>query len=495
MKFFNLSLRGRIYISMLALILISLLVIGITTIVFFNDQNKDYHEKRLKRKENTVIMSLRNFFQDLELNENMDIFMKEFNDEILELSNVNRINEKDSLEINIFNLNGQILMSSKYDYSDTAFYKTKIEATILKTLQETGNRQVQQLNDNYISTYTYVKNKKNKNIVIINIPYNTKLSPEKNELKLFLTTLIEIYIFLLFGASLIAYFLSNYITKSLRVISEKLKLVKINKVNDSIDWEGKDEIGTIVKEYNSMIIKLEESALKLAKSERESAWREMAKQVAHEIKNPLTPIRLSIQHLERSLDPDSPNFKSDLSRFSKKIIQQIDTLTSIANEFSRFAQMPKFELKKVDLTDIIFSAVELYKDLKTVKLKIETSTDKSAFIQGDKEQLTRVFNNLLNNAIQSIPDNIQGEIIIIIKSEEDKHIITVTDNGKGMDESVKEKIFQPNFTTKSTGTGLGLAMVKQIIDSHKGEIYFNSTLGSGTSFFIEFPKTENESTN
>ncbi len=211
MKFFNLSLRGRIYISMLALILISLLVIGITTIVFFNDQNKDYHEKRLKRKENTVIMSLRNFFQDLELNENMDIFMKEFNDEILELSNVNRINEKDSLEINIFNLNGQILMSSKYDYSDTAFYKTKIEAAILKNLQETGNRQVQQLNDNYISTYTYVKNKNNKNIVIINIPYDTKLSPEKNELKLFLTTLIKIYIFLLFGASLIAYFLSNYI--------------------------------------------------------------------------------------------------------------------------------------------------------------------------------------------------------------------------------------------------------------------------------------------
>ncbi len=495
MKFFNLSLRGRIYISMLALILISLLVIGITTIVFFNDQNKDYHEKRLKRKENTVIMSLRNFFQDLELNENMDIFMKEFNDEILELSNVNRINEKDSLEINIFNLNGQILMSSKYDYSDTAFYKTKIEAAILKNLQETGNRQVQQLNDNYISTYTYVKNKNNKNIVIINIPYDTKLSPEKNELKLFLTTLIKIYIFLLFGASLIAYFLSNYITKSLRVISEKLKLVKINKVNDSIEWVGKDEIGAIVKEYNNMIIKLEESALKLAKSERESAWREMAKQVAHEIKNPLTPIRLSIQHLERSLDPNSPDFKSDLSRFSKKIIQQIDTLTSIANEFSRFAQMPKFELKKVDLTDIIFSTVELYKDLKTVKLKIETSTDNSAFIQGDKEQLTRVFNNLLNNAIQSIPDNIQGEIIIVIKSEKEKHIVAVTDNGKGMDESVKKKIFQPNFTTKSTGTGLGLAMVKQIIDSHKGDIYFNSTLGSGTSFFIEFPKTENESTN
>ncbi len=386
-------------------------------------------------------------------------------------------------------------MSSKYDYSDTAFYKTKIEAAILKNLQETGNRQVQQLNDNYISTYTYVKNKKNKNIVIINIPYDTKLSPEKNELKLFLTTLIKIYIFLLFGASLIAYFLSNYITKSLRVISEKLKLVKINKVNDSIEWVGKDEIGAIVKEYNNMIIKLEESALKLAKSERESAWREMAKQVAHEIKNPLTPIRLSIQHLERSLDPNSPDFKSDLSRFSKKIIQQIDTLTSIANEFSRFAQMPKFELKKVDLTDIIFSTVELYKDLKTVKLKIETSTDNSAFIQGDKEQLTRVFNNLLNNAIQSIPDNIQGEIIIVIKSEKEKHIVAVTDNGKGMDESVKKKIFQPNFTTKSTGTGLGLAMVKQIIDSHKGDIYFNSTLGSGTSFFIEFPKTENESTN
>ena len=475
---------------MLALILLSLFVIGITTIIFFNAQNKEYHEKRLQRKEKTVITSLKILFQELDLNQKMDFFQKDFDDKIHELSIVNNI------EINVYNLEGEILMSSNFKYSDTTFYKTKIASHILKELKLTGERQVEKLNDNYINTYTYVKNENTKeNIVIINIPYNTELSPEKNELSSFLTTLLEVYIFLLIGASLIAYFLSNYITKSLRVIAEKLKLVKINTVNESIEWEGNDEIGTLINEYNSMISQLEESALKLAKSERESAWREMAKQVAHEIKNPLTPMRLSIQHLERSLDPKSPDFKNDLSNFSKKIILQIDTLTSIANEFSRFAQMPKFQLNKTDIKDIINITIELFKDVSHIQFAFNDHSLKNAYINGDKEQLIRVFNNLVKNAIQAIPDDKDGIINIHLKKEGNVYLIVVEDNGNGMSDEVKEKIFQPNFTTKSTGTGLGLAMVKQIIDSHQGEISFISSKEIGTSFFIEFPILQNETAN
>ncbi len=489
MKFFNLNLRGRIYVSMLALILLSLFVIGITTIIFFNEQNKEYHEKRLQRKEKTVITSLKILFQELDLNEKMDFFQKDFDDKIHELSVVNNI------EINVFNLEGEILMSSNFEYSDTTFYKTKIAGPILDKLKANGKRQIEKINASYFNTYTYVKNENTKeNIVIINIPYNTELSPEKNELSRFLTTLLEVYILLLIGASIIAYLLSNYITKSLRVIAEKLKLVKINTVNESIEWQGNDEIGALINEYNNMISLLEESALKLAKSERESAWREMAKQVAHEIKNPLTPMRLSIQHLERSLDPNSPAFKKDLANFSKKLIQQIDTLTSIANEFSRFAQMPKLQMNKADIKDIINTTIELYKDVNHLQFNFDYTQLEDAFINGDKEQLIRVFNNLVNNAIQAIPDEKNGTINIVLKKVTSNYLITIVDNGSGMSDEIKGKIFEPNFTTKSTGAGLGLAMVKQIIDSHQGKISFISTLGKGTSFFIEFPILENEAT-
>jgi two-component system, NtrC family, nitrogen regulation sensor histidine kinase NtrY len=473
---------------MLALILVSLLIIGVTTIVFFNNQNENYHAERLIRKEKTIIMSLQYFFKDLNHMENMDFVLKDFDYKIKELSDVNKI------EINVFNLNGDILMSSKYDYTNPDFYTFKMNPSILNKLKLEDKRQVESINKSSISTYTFVKNKSGENIVIINIPYDTQLSPNKNELRLFLTTLLEVYIFLLLGASLIAYFLSNYITKSIRVVGEKLKNVRINKANEKINWESKDEIGTLVKEYNSMIAQLEESALKLAKSERESAWREMAKQVAHEIKNPLTPMKLSVQHLERSLDPNAANFKELLANFSKKIVQQIDTLTSIANEFSRFAKMPKLELKQIDLKDILYSTIDFFKNEDAIRFKIVDNSLENVFIQGDLDQLIRVFNNIINNAIQALSDEKEGEITLELTQQKGAYVVTISDNGCGIENELKEKIFQPNFTTKTTGTGLGLAMVKQIVDSHMGVIYFKSSLKKGTTFYIEFPIPEDEGT-
>lgn len=475
------SLRIRIYFSMLALILFSLLIIGITTIVFFNNQNEKYHIERLKRKEHTVATSLQYFLKEVKIDEHMDIVRRDFEYKVKEIADVNDI------EINIFNTKGEILMSSRDDKDDPDFYTQKINDTILENLVKTKERQVEEFEKNYVSTYTYILNNEGKEVAIINIPYQLIDSINDEDLTSFLTTLVEIYLFLLIGASLLAYFLSNYITKSLRVIAESFKLIKINKKNAEIEWKGDDEIGTLIAEYNKMIEELEESATKLFKSERESAWREMAKQVAHEIKNPLTPMKLSVQHLQRSLDKNDPDFEEKVAKFSEKMIQQIEALTTIANEFSNFAKMPKANLEPIEIQDLLKSTIDLYGETDNVEIVYSDNGIEEGKIIGDKEQLIRVFNNLIKNAIQAIPDDKKGMINVEMVKKGNSFLIQIKDNGIGIPKDLEEKIFSPNFTTKSTGSGLGLAMVKQIIETHRGDIYFVTKEGEGTTFFVEIP--------
>ena len=480
---FKPNFRFRIYMSMLALIFISLIVIGATTIYFFNNQNEEYHIGRLERKETTIIASLQYFLEDFHVDKNTDVVSREFEKEIKFLADVNNV------ALNIFNTRGEILMSSDFNYDDPDFFEKSIHPLILKEIQSSNERKVFEEGKHYISAYSYIYDKDQNQIAIINIPYNTDNMPVRDDLNRFLKTLFEIYIFLLIGASLIAFFLSNYITKSMRTIAEKMKDVNINKKNTPLEWKAKDEIGMLVDEYNSMVTELENSAQKLAKNERELAWREMAKQVAHEIKNPLTPMKLSVQHLERALQPDDPNYHEKLSRFSLKMIQQIDTLTSIADEFSNFAKMPKANMEETELLIVLKSTIELFKETNNVTISFKTPIP-NAIINGDQKQLTRVFNNLIKNAIQAIPDERAGEIEVSLKQNENNFIIQIQDNGSGISEELLDKIFVPNFTTKSTGTGLGLAMVKQIVETHNGEIYFETELSQGTSFYVSLPSKE-----
>jgi signal transduction histidine kinase len=480
MKFYKPTLRTRIYISMLALIVLSLVVIGVTTIIYFNNQNEVYHKDRLQRKEKTVLMSLGYFFKDAENEDEINGVSKVFEDEITKLADINGV------EVNIFSMAGQILMSSDYDYADPDFYKTTVNEDVLTKLWSTQRRQVVELDDEHVSTYSVIYGKDNYTpIAIVNIPYNTTSVNQGAGVAPFLTTLIEIYIFLLIGASLIAFFLSNYITKGLRSIADKLKGVQINKKNEPIVWHGNDEIGSLVSEYNRMIAQLENSANKLAKSERESAWREMAKQVAHEIKNPLTPMKLSIQHLQRALQPDDPDFEVKMQRFADKLITQIDALTNIANEFSNFAKMPKSKMESLDIKDILLKTIDLFSEHENLVIKLTTNNLTSLPSTGDREQLTRVFNNIIKNAIQAIPDDREGLITVDLQRNETKYIITISDNGDGIPDEIIDKIFVPNFTTKTSGSGLGLAMVKQIVTAHDGDISFSTEVGKGTTFVVE----------
>lgn len=276
----------------------------------------------------------------------------------------------------------------------------------------------------------------------------------------------------------LAIFISNWVTAPLRLLQDNFSKIRFGKHNQQISYNKEDEIGALVKDYNKKLEELEFTAQQLAQSERESAWREMAKQVAHEIKNPLTPMKLSLQQLLRVYDPNDPESEKKVKKVADSIIEQIDALTKIANEFSNFAKMPRPEEVTMDLLPIIKNVSEVFRQEANCEITIET-TLKTVNVRADKDQMIRTFNNLIKNAIQAIPENKEGKIRIEIKKEEKLFLIEIEDNGTGIPQDKKPNIFVPYFTTKSAGTGLGLAMVKQIVENHNGTIYFTTKKEKG----------------
>jgi len=239
-----------------------------------------------------------------------------------------------------------------------------------------------------------------------------------------------------------------------------------------------------------MIQKLEDSAEQLSQSAQEGAWREMAKQVAHEIKNPLTPMKLSIQYLQHAFKSNPDDIEPLLKRVSKTMIEQIDNLASIATEFSNFAKMPRAENQQTILNDLVGSVFDLFsKEGIDMDLKLDLPKEQF-FVFADKNHLMRVLNNLIKNAIQAIPDNRRGNVNVQLYKKEDMAVIKVTDNGTGISNDKRGKVFVPNFTTKSSGTGLGLAISKNIIESVNGKIWFDTEENVGTDFYVELPLVE-----
>jgi len=305
------------------------------------------------------------------------------------------------------------------------------------------------------------------------------------ELQNFLIKLGQVYAFMLVIAFGVAYFLSTYITKSLKTISDKLRDTSLDQKNEKIVLEANSkEINLLIRAYNGMVNELEESALKLAQSEREEAWREMAKQVAHEIKNPLTPMRLTVQSFQRKFDPNDPDLKQKLNDYSKTLIQQIDTMSSVASAFSNFASMPAQQNETLNVVNV----VELTLDIFNEDYIVFESEEKEIISKMDRAQLIRVITNLVKNAIQSIPENqVEKTILVSVKKEENNVFILVKDNGIGIEDENIDRIFEPKFTTKNSGMGLGLGIIKNIIENYKGSITFETEQGKGATFTVSLP--------
>jgi len=396
-------------------------------------------------------------------------------------------------DINLYDTTGLLISTSRPEVIDQGLISNIMDPHAFNTIhfqKKSSLIHEENINKlNYLSAYVPFRNNKNEVFVYLNLPYFAKQNELEKELSSFFTALINSYALLFLISVIIAIVFANYISEPVRLIKEKIGALQFGKTNELIEWQSNDEIGALVKEYNQKVLELENSADLLAKSERESAWREMAKQVAHEIKNPLTPMKLSIQHLERSIADQPDDINERIKRTAKTLIDQIDTLTNIANEFSNFAKMPKAKQQQIDLIEIIETSIDLYQD-KNVTFKFKNQCNGKMEVLADKDQMNRVLSNLIKNAIQAIPEDTEGIIEINTSTTDSTFIVEITDNGNGIPEEKQSQIFEPNFTTKTNGMGLGLAMVKNIIENADGTISFTTQENVGTSFFIELPQIE-----
>lgn len=474
--------KTRIQISMVITVVFTLLVVGIITFVFIS---RDYENK-----------------QDDSMQEKIFQIAESFDNEIIEKSwtrhtNESMLNFNDfakpyGVDLTLFDTSGKMLLTTQprlYDYGIISSRMNSISYIYLKELRKSKVINEESIgNLSYKATYVPIRNDKNIVVAYLQLPYFSNEADYRSWSGQFVNAMINIYAFVFVGIGLFAVFVANQITSPLTMIQNSLSNTQYGHKNEPIMWRRNDEIGSLIKEYNNMISALEDSASRLAQTEREQAWREMAKQVAHEIKNPLTPLKLGLQLLEKSWRDKDPRFDQKFEKFSKSFIEQIESLSTIATEFSNFAKMPETQAEKMNLFDIIDQSVNVFKKLEGVKIVYEPSNS-LFFINADRDQIKRCLNNLLKNAIEAIPPNRQKIINISYEVKSMDISIRIKDNGNGIPEALREKIFEPNFTTKSSGTGLGLAFVKNAIQQIGGNIWFETADDIGTTFYITLPRT------
>ncbi|MFT4643767.1 MAG: two-component system nitrogen regulation sensor histidine kinase NtrY [Planctomycetota bacterium] len=484
---FYFTFRKKITASMLLLVIASFFVFGITTISYFSKQYNSYHNERLIRKESAILRSIDYLIENGNISSESELrryFVVSMNKDLVELSDIHK------MDVNIFDKKGVLLTSSQDGIFTSGLISSKINPRAFISLKNNESPQVIQDerigNLNYLAAYVPIYGIDGDVISYLNIPYFSKEKKLNQDISNFMISLVNVYVILFIIGTIIAFFVSNSLTNPLKKISEKISNISLSKQNSPIKWEGNDEIGALVNEYNKMIVELAHSANLLAKNERDEAWREMAKQIAHEIKNPLTPMKLSIQYLQKTLKEDPERALELAGRVSKTLVEQIDNLTDIATAFSSFAKMPVANKEVVSLEEVMDAAIDLFsRDDKVIHKDYHIGDAK---IFADKNQMISVFNNLVKNALQATEEVEDAKIVVSLNDLNHYFEITVEDNGLGIPDDKKHKVFVPNFTTKSSGTGLGLAISKQIIENLKGNIRFESEEYVYTKFYVQIPK-------
>ena len=474
--------KTRIQLSIVLSVVATLMIVGWTTYFYIRDGYRIQQQDFMKEKLRKVQQSYEKQISLSGIPAQTDKAISEFN----QFADIN------ASYLNLFDQDGKLLFTSLPKMYDLGIMGRRMESKAYINLSQLQKSEFIDSEEKiggfiYSAAYAPIRNVRNQTIAYIGIPYYANESEYQSKIGVFINTLINIYALVFVGIGILAVFLANQITSPLTFIQDSIKKTKWGQRNQPIVWSRHDEIGSLIKEYNKMIGALEESAVKLAKSERESAWREMAKQVAHEIKNPLTPLKLGVQLLEKSWKEKDINFEKKFERFNKSFIEQIDSLSTIASEFSNFAKMPDTKLERLELLPIIEQARNIFTNTEDVEIVLVNNTRAAIVILGDKDQLLRTFNNLFKNAIEAAHPGKKCLVRIALVNDHERVYIEVTDNGKGIDAVLQEKIFVPNFTTKSSGTGLGLAFVKQAVENSGGNIAFKSIADIGTTFYLSFP--------
>ncbi|MBI3136308.1 MAG: GHKL domain-containing protein [Bacteroidetes bacterium] len=484
----GIKLNVRIQVVMIGIILLTLISFGLGSGFYVENKYNESNKGLIKEKIISVGMELKNKLGGEkklrhELSDYLEYLLKKFSNIFL-------------TDINLYTPEGDLLASSQPKIYTEGILSRKMNPEAygqLRFMEKSEFIHEEQIGTlSYLSGYTPFFNKSGDILAYLNVQYISRQGELENQISGFLLAIINIMVLMLALSTILAITISNRLTRPLKYIQDSLRSIQIGAVSKPIEYSGSDEIGELVREYNKKVEELQINAEQLAKSERESAWREMAKQVAHEIKNPLTPMKLSIQHLKRSINLADDDSKEKLERVTKSLIDQIDALTQIANEFSNFAKMPKAAEHELDLTEILRNEATVFEDTDEYDFNVQVDFTKPAWVWADKDLLLRVFNNLIKNATQAVYQldefDHKGKVEVALEETADYFIVSIKDNGAGISEEARDKIFVPYFTTKSTGTGLGLAMSKQIIENHGGKIWFDSKPGEGTTFYVSLKK-------
>ncbi|MBL7773296.1 MAG: HAMP domain-containing histidine kinase [Chitinophagaceae bacterium] len=479
----NVNLRLRIHSTIILVILLSFVAVGYFTSYYLISHYKTNSNNKAIEKMASVKNSLLSTFQ----NQHDSLFT--LPNIILACENLSREN---GVPINLFDYHsGQLIHSTARLLNDISFRVSFISPKAFsdfkqKNLEFVSLSETKKESD-YYATYGILSGPKNKHSVILQLPYQNSRIYFQQETFSVIVTLINTFVVVFLISSFIALLITNSVVQPFTYIVRQFTKINLSKTNEPLTWQYNDEIGLLVREYNRMLRKLENSSQLLARSEREMAWREMAKQVAHEIKNPLTPMKLSMQMLDKAIREGKPNIMEMTQRVTRTIIEQIETLSVIATNFSTLARMPENKNEVIHLNEVLSSVTGMYNsDAKNEFDFIIPSYDIQIF--ADKTQLIRVFTNIIQNAIQAIPEDNKGMITLRVKKIKDNFVrISISDDGMGIDKEKQERLFQPYFTTKTSGTGLGLAMCKDIIEQLNGRITFESALQKGTTFFIDLP--------
>lgn len=478
------SFRMRITVLLTVSLLIALIFMGISSVIFaykyINDNQRSQMEEKIFSVQSTLakIASVYDRFNELNT---PDMF-----------NTMDIISQNTMVDINLFDPFGKLIRSTKPEMFNEYLVGTRMnpkayhDIIYLKKMQSIQEEHISEVS--YHSLYTPIYNDRGSLLAIANIPYFISDSGFKNDLPTLIATIVNLYLLMTIGVLLIGIAISNSLSKPLKAISKSMQEVNISNKAEHIDYKGKDELGQLVKNYNQMIDELEKSTRELTKREREEAWSSMARQIAHEIKNPLTPMKLSIQHLVRLKKQGVPDWEKRFDSLSSSLLEQIEILTNTANEFSSFAKFYNDEISRIDLISLISEQITLFDNYDHMEIEFIHS-EEEAFVLSRKSQITRVFVNLITNAIQALEANPAGLVRISITTVKNSHVIDIEDNGPGVSKENLSKLFTPNFTTKSRGTGLGLAICRTIINDSQGEIHYSrsSSLG-GADFTISLPK-------
>jgi nitrogen fixation/metabolism regulation signal transduction histidine kinase len=484
----NAKFSTRIQIYLNIAFFLPLLTVSLTTWSILQNTYKEDFEKTFALQTESLARNIAPQLKDYKENKiDKEVFTQQ-------LQNIAQFAEAD---LNVFDETGKLLSSSRPAIYENEILSKYMNPEALRQLKNERNKQVI-LDENagtlfYQSVYApirYVSGEKVQINGFVSIPFfEAQTNLQKKSLAI-LSIILNIFtgIFLVF--LILSYFASQVLTLPLRLITQQIRKTTFQNYSEPLVWDTKDEIGVFVDEYNKMLKKLDSSKENLARNQKETAWREIAQQVAHEIKNPLTPMKLSLQMMQRRMEDQGETVKNLFERSVDTLLTQVEILDDIASSFSAFAKMPVPLSERFEISAILKDTIHLYANQENLILKTDIKQGKF-FVRGDNKLIGRIFVNLIKNAIEAMPDDRTPEIKVCLKAEEEGLIlIAVKDNGMGISEEIGEKIFMPNFTTKSTGSGIGLAVAKRGIEHAGGRIWFESIEEEGTTFFIELPLIE-----